>query len=76
MSTRNSLAPKRLTPDSRITELEHDLDTAQHLQHEIVIAAFRRERSGNQSRVSRLPPASYTKRLLRRWMRGQMFLIG
>jgi transposase-like protein len=43
MSTRNDLAQKRLTPDSRIAELEHDLDTAAHLLHEIVIAAFRRE---------------------------------
>jgi len=43
MSTRNDLARKRLTPDSRIVELEHDLDAAQHLLHEIVIAAFRRE---------------------------------
>jgi hypothetical protein len=39
----NSLARKRLTPDSRIAELEHDLDAAKHLLHEIVIAAFRRE---------------------------------
>jgi hypothetical protein len=44
MSTRSNLARKRLAPDSRIAELEHDLDAAQHLLHEIVIAAFRRER--------------------------------
>jgi hypothetical protein len=28
---------------ARIAELEHDLDAAAHLLHEIVIAAFRRE---------------------------------
>jgi hypothetical protein len=33
----------RLTPDSRIAELVHDLDAALHLLHEIVICAFRRE---------------------------------
>jgi hypothetical protein len=43
MSTRHDLARKRPTPDSRIAELEHDLDAAQHLLHEIVIAASRRE---------------------------------
>jgi hypothetical protein len=43
MSTRNDLARKRPTPDPRIAELERDLDAAQHLLHEIVIAAFRRE---------------------------------
>jgi hypothetical protein len=32
------------TPDPRIAELEHDLDAAQQLLHEIVIAAFRGER--------------------------------
>ena len=41
--TRNNLARKRLTPDARIAELEHDLDAAQHLLHEIIICAFRRE---------------------------------
>lgn len=30
-------------PNSRIVELEHDIDAATHLLHEIVIAAFRRE---------------------------------
>ena len=40
---RNNLARKRVTADSRIAELEQDLDAAQHLLHEIVIAAFRRE---------------------------------
>jgi hypothetical protein len=30
-------------PDSRIGELERDLDAAQHLLHEIVVCAFRRE---------------------------------
>lgn len=43
MNTRNDLARKRLTPDPRIAELEGDLDTATHLLHEIVVAAFRRE---------------------------------
>jgi hypothetical protein len=43
MSARNDLAQKHLTPDSRMAELESDLDAAQHLLHEIVIAAFRRE---------------------------------
>jgi hypothetical protein len=43
MSTRNDLARKRLPPNPRIAELEGDLDAAQHLLHEIVIAAFRRE---------------------------------
>ena len=43
MSTRHDLTRKRLMPDSRIAELEHDLDTAAHPLHEIVIAAFRRE---------------------------------
>ena len=43
MSTRNELARKRLTPDPRMAELERDLDAAQHLLHEIVIAAFSRE---------------------------------
>jgi hypothetical protein len=44
MTMRNDLARKRVTPDSWIAELERDLDTAQRLPHEIVIAAFRRER--------------------------------
>jgi hypothetical protein len=35
--------PQALTANARIAELEHDLDAAQHLLHEIVIAAFRRE---------------------------------
>lgn len=43
MSTRSDLARKRLTPSSRMAELEGDLDVATHLLHEIVIAAFRRE---------------------------------
>ena len=43
MSTRTDVARKRLTLDLRIAELERDLDAAQHLLHEIVIAAFRRE---------------------------------
>ncbi len=43
MSTRNNLTRKWLMPDPRIAELEHDLDAAQHLLHEIVICAFRRE---------------------------------
>ena len=43
MNTRNDLARKRVTPDARIAELAHDLDAAQHMLHEIVICAFRRE---------------------------------
>ncbi len=43
MTIRSDLARKRLTPDSRMVELEHDLDAATHLLQEIVIAAFRRE---------------------------------
>jgi hypothetical protein len=43
MSIRNDLARKCPTPDARIVELEDDLAAAQHLLHEIVIAAFRRE---------------------------------
>lgn len=34
MTTRNDLARKRLTPDSRIVELEGDLDAAAHLLNE------------------------------------------
>jgi hypothetical protein len=41
MRTRNDLAGG-LTPDSRIAELEHGLDAAQHLLYEIVMGAFRR----------------------------------
>jgi hypothetical protein len=43
MTTRNDLARKRLRPDALSAEPEGDLDAAQHLLHEIVIAAFRRE---------------------------------
>jgi|HubBroStandDraft_3_1064219.scaffolds.fasta_scaffold522092_1 hypothetical protein len=43
LSTHSDLARKRLTPDPLIAELKSDLDAAQHLLHEIVIAFFRRE---------------------------------
>jgi hypothetical protein len=47
VTTRNSLARKRLTHGARIAELKTHLDATQHLLHEIVIAAFRREHGGD-----------------------------
>jgi hypothetical protein len=61
MRTRKDLARKRLTPDARIAELEHDLDTAQHVLHEIVIAAFRREHGRDP--VSRAEYRAYHRKL-------------
>jgi hypothetical protein len=43
VTTRHTLARKRLTHGARIAELERDLDASQHLLHEIVIAAISRE---------------------------------
>jgi hypothetical protein len=43
VNTRKDFGRKRLSPNARVAELEGELDAAQHLLNEIVIAAFRRE---------------------------------
>src|SRR5271167_1767003 len=75
MPTRNDLARKRLTPAPLIAELKEGRDAATHLLHEIVIAAFRREHGRDPASTAEyrsIAPitASYTKRLVRLWLRA------
>lgn len=61
MRSRNHLARKRLTHDSHVAELERDLNAAQHLLHEIVICAFRREHGRDP--ISRAEYRAYHRKL-------------